>query len=115
MYLYLNNAPHPVDKRNANLSEPDQESSSKPKLNVNPGLSPSVALGAPHSPTSAASAALLLLESCDGNRNDESRFHHLHSANAPPRPGKSINLCAVPNPQPPHFSLSSQFPLCIFN
>nr|XP_036669266.1 kazrin isoform X1 [Drosophila suzukii]XP_036669267.1 kazrin isoform X1 [Drosophila suzukii]XP_036669268.1 kazrin isoform X1 [Drosophila suzukii]XP_036669269.1 kazrin isoform X1 [Drosophila suzukii]XP_036669270.1 kazrin isoform X1 [Drosophila suzukii]XP_036669271.1 kazrin isoform X1 [Drosophila suzukii]XP_036669272.1 kazrin isoform X1 [Drosophila suzukii] len=81
-----------VDKRNANLSEPDQESSSKPKLNVNPGLSPSVALGAPHSPTSAASAALLLLESCDGNRNDESRFHHLHSANAPPRPEAAMKL-----------------------
>ncbi|XP_044251690.2 kazrin isoform X1 [Drosophila takahashii] len=66
-----------VDKRNANLSETDQEAPSK--LNVNPNLT----LGAPHSPTSAASAALLLLElpsSCDGNRNDESRFHHLHSA-----------------------------------
>lgn len=83
--------PYPVDKRNANLSEPDQDL--PPNLNVNLSPNPSLALGAPHSPTSAASAALLLLESCDGNRNDESRFHHLHSA---PRPGKSINLFAPP-------------------
>ncbi|XP_032570923.1 kazrin isoform X1 [Drosophila sechellia] len=76
-----------VDKRNANLSEPDQDL--PPNLNVNLSPNPSLALGAPHSPTSAASAALLLLESCDGNRNDESRFHHLHSA---PRPEATMKL-----------------------
>ncbi|EDW56759.1 GM15644 [Drosophila sechellia] len=75
------------DKRNANLSEPDQDL--PPNLNVNLSPNPSLALGAPHSPTSAASAALLLLESCDGNRNDESRFHHLHSA---PRPEATMKL-----------------------
>ncbi|XP_017078304.1 kazrin isoform X3 [Drosophila eugracilis] len=76
-----------VDKRNANLSELDQDPPSN--LNLNPNSS--VALGPPHSPTSAASAALLLLEStsCDGNRNDESRFHHLHSA---PRPETAMKL-----------------------
>ncbi|XP_017054045.1 kazrin isoform X3 [Drosophila ficusphila] len=93
-----NNAPssggsalNAVDKRNANLSETDQDEPSNVtvnaglntnhNLNSNQNLNPKslVALGPPHSPTSAASAALLLLESCDGNRNDESRFH-LHSA-----------------------------------
>ncbi|XP_041565779.1 kazrin isoform X1 [Drosophila elegans] len=74
-----------VDKRNANLSEPDRDPPPNLNLNVNLNPSSSVALGppqSPHSPTAAASAALLLLESCDGNRNDESRFS-LHSAHRP--------------------------------
>ncbi|XP_015011783.2 kazrin isoform X3 [Drosophila erecta] len=78
-----------VDKRNANLSEPEPDQDLTPHLNVNLSPNPSLALGAPHSPTSAASAALLLLESCDGNRNDESRFHRLHSA---PRPEATMKL-----------------------
>ncbi|KAH8402444.1 hypothetical protein KR009_012015 [Drosophila setifemur] len=77
-----------VDKRNANDvcsiakltdSEPDLEPEPVPPSNMNPSssLGGLVTLGPPHSPTSAASAALLLLESrsTDGNRNDESRFH----------------------------------------
>ncbi|KAH8321436.1 hypothetical protein KR074_004845 [Drosophila pseudoananassae] len=60
-----------VDKRNAN------DVSSIAKLTDPDILALSMNMvGPPHSPTSAASAALLLLEeSCDGNRNDESRFH----------------------------------------
>ncbi|XP_070140167.1 kazrin isoform X4 [Drosophila kikkawai] len=74
-----------VDKRNANdvcsmakLTQPDPDFpiTIPTKSNANLNINPSLALGPPHSPTSAASAALLLLESssCDGNRNDESRF-----------------------------------------
>lgn len=106
---------YPVDKRNANdvcsmakLTQPDPDFpipiATKSNANLNLNINSSVAaLGAPHSPTSAASAALLLLESsCDGNRNDESRF---------PGSGKSNNLFAPLA----SLSLSSQFPLCIFN
>ncbi|KAH8269492.1 hypothetical protein KR018_004343 [Drosophila ironensis] len=68
-----------VDKRNANdvctiaklTTEPDLAKAAH--LNPSPSPFPSPS---PHSPTAMASAALLLLEeSCDGNRNDESRFH----------------------------------------
>ncbi|XP_020799861.1 kazrin isoform X2 [Drosophila serrata] len=85
-----------VDKRNANdvcsmakLTQPDPDFPIPipipTKSNANLNINPSVALGPPHSPTSVASAALLLLESssCDGNRNDESRF---------PRPETALKL-----------------------
>ncbi|XP_034652962.1 kazrin isoform X3 [Drosophila subobscura] len=84
-----------VDKRNANdvcpivkLMEPESmataraapapaaaAASAASSTNMNPALSAFLALGPPHSPSSAASAALLMLESSrDGNRNEEAKF-----------------------------------------
>ncbi|EDW35965.1 GL16928 [Drosophila persimilis] len=80
-----------VDKRNANdvcpivkLMEPESMATARAapasapspaavSANMNPSLSGFLTLGPPHSPTSAASAALLMLESCDGNRNEETK------------------------------------------
>ncbi|KAH8254258.1 hypothetical protein KR032_009154 [Drosophila birchii] len=92
-----------VDKRNANdvcsmakLTQPDPDFPIPipTKSNANLNINPSVALGPPHSPTSAASAALLLLESssCDGNRNDESRFQRSGKSNNLFPPAASISL-----------------------
>ncbi|XP_033234662.1 kazrin-A isoform X3 [Drosophila pseudoobscura] len=80
-----------VDKRNANdvcpivkLMEPKSMATARAapasapsppavSANMNPSLSGFLTLGPPHSPTSAASAALLMLESCDDNRNEETK------------------------------------------